>query len=162
MSRTLNSGFWSYTYLAVSTFTYCACIVKHTVARYMQKPGRCCHDLTGLYPHSYTVPAELNTWLPKQKSKQGINLLSGQDSTGKESTHEEQAELANVPREYISYLKPNLTIAMVDDFTKYPVKNIPPPVSTRSAIVLCTRQIMGGGVTGWGGGVIFVHICILQ
>ena len=108
------------------------------------------------------MPAELNTWLPKQKSKQGINLLSGQDSTGKESTHEEQAELANVPREYISYLKPNLTIAMVDDFTKYPVKNIPPPVSTRSATFLYTRQIMGGGVTGGGGGVIFVHICILQ
>ena len=68
--------------------------------------------------------------MPKQKSKQGINLLSGQDSTGVQSTHEEQAELAAIPREYISYLKPNLTIAMVDDFTKYPAKAIPQPVSS--------------------------------
>ncbi len=73
---------------------------------------------------------ELNTWMPKQKSKQGINLLSGQDSTGAKSTHEEQAEQAAGPREYVSYLKPNLTIAMVDDFTKYPAKSIPQPVST--------------------------------
>ena len=73
--------------------------------------------------------AELITYLPKAKSKQGINLLSGQDSSGNQSTHAEQAELAAVPREYISYLKPNLTIAMVDDFTKYPKNGIPPPVS---------------------------------
>lgn len=75
---------------------------------------------------------ELITYLPKAKSKQGINLLSGQDSTGTQSTHEEQAELAAVPREYISYLKPNLTIAMVDDFTKYTKTGIPPPVSIRT------------------------------
>jgi hypothetical protein len=68
--------------------------------------------------------------MPKQKSKQGINLLSGQDSTGVKSTHEEQAEQAAGPREYVSYLKPNLTIAMVDDFSKYPAKSIPQPVST--------------------------------
>lgn len=72
---------------------------------------------------------ELNTWMPKQKSKQGINLLSGQDSAGVKSTHEEQAEQAAGPREYVSYLKPNLTIAMVDDFSKYPAKSIPQPVS---------------------------------
>ena len=79
--------------------------------------------------------AELITYLPKAKSKQGINLLSGQDSTGTQSTHEEQAELAAVPREYISYLKPNLTIAMVDDFTKYPKSGMPPPVSIWTLIL---------------------------
>ncbi|DBB17996.1 hypothetical protein WJX82_010310 [Trebouxia sp. C0006] len=72
---------------------------------------------------------QLNTWMPKQKSKQGINLLSGQDSTGIKSTHEEQAEQAAGPREYVSYLKPNLTIAMVDDFSKYPAKSIPQPIA---------------------------------
>ncbi|KAL3148018.1 hypothetical protein ABBQ38_014310 [Trebouxia sp. C0009 RCD-2024] len=77
---------------------------------------------------------ELITFLPKAKSKQGINLLSGQDSSGNQSTHAEQAELAAVPREYISYLKPNLTIAMVDDFTKYPKNGIPPPIAEHMSI----------------------------
>ena len=96
--------------------------------------------------------AELITYLPKAKSKQGINLLSGQDSSGNQSTHEAQAELAAVPREYISYLKPNLTIAMVDDFTKYPKANIPPIVSNLILIscdcakmplwIHCSRHIL--------------------
>lgn len=42
--------------------------------------------------------------------------------------------MAAVPREYISYLKPNLTIAMVDDFTKYPKAGIPPIVSISTFI----------------------------
>lgn len=79
--------------------------------------------------------------MPKQKSKQGINLLSGQDSTGVQSTHEEQAELAATPREYISYLKPNLTIAVVDDFTKYPAKAIPQPVSSAMRSLQSTKSI---------------------
>ena len=75
-----------------------------------------------------TVVAELITWLPEKKTKQGINLLSGQDSKGLQTTHEEQAELANVPRSYVSYLKPNMTVVLVDDFTKYPARGIPQPV----------------------------------
>ena len=78
--------------------------------------------------YNRNVDAELITYLPKAKTKQRINLLSGQDSSGNQSTHEQQAELAAVPREYISYLKPNLTIAMVDDFTKYTKTAIPPMV----------------------------------
>jgi len=102
----------------------------HTLkpATYPQRINRSCHHASRNIPLSPLV--ELNTWMPKQKSKQGINLLSGQDSTGVKSTHEEQAEQAAGPREYVSYLKPNLTIAMVDDFSKYPAKSIPQPVST--------------------------------
>lgn len=88
------------------------------------------------------VCAELITYLPKAKSKQGINLLSGQDSSGNQSTHAEQAELAAVPREYISYLKPNLTIAMVDDFTKYPKNGIPPPVSIVILATFCCIAVV--------------------
>ena len=78
--------------------------------------------------------AELITWLPERRSKQGINLLSGQDSSGVQTTHEEQAELKHIPRNYISYLKPNLTIALVDDFNKYPAKAIPQPVCTATLL----------------------------
>ena len=77
------------------------------------------------------MSAELNTWLPELKTKQGINLLSGQNSTGVQSTHEAQAEIMSGPRQYISHLKPNLAIAMVDDFTKYPAKQIPEMVSVQ-------------------------------
>lgn len=33
------------------------------------------------------------------------------------------------PKEWVSFLKPNLTITMVDHFVTYPKTNIPPPVS---------------------------------
>ena len=94
-----------------------------------------CHK--GLTQQLHCFAAELITYLPKAKSIQGINLLSGQDSSGNQSTHQEQAELAAVPREYISYLKPNLTIAMVDDFTKYQRTGIPPIVSVIILSTLC-------------------------
>jgi len=32
------------------------------------------------------------------------------------------------PKEWVSFLKPNITIAMVDHFVTYPKSNIPPPV----------------------------------
>jgi hypothetical protein len=41
-----------------------------------------------------------------------------------------QAE-PEAPKEWVSYLKPNLTIAMVDHFVTYPKTNIPPPVSAQ-------------------------------
>jgi hypothetical protein len=46
-----------------------------------------------------------------------------------------QAE-PEAPREWVSYLKPNLTIAMVDHFITYPKTNIPPPVSARESAPL--------------------------
>lgn len=33
------------------------------------------------------------------------------------------------PKEWVSFLKPNITISMVDHFVAYPKTNIPPPVS---------------------------------
>ncbi len=122
--------------------------------RCSEEPARCTLNKTiavtlWLDPNSidkigtlvFAHAAELNTWLPKQKNKQGINLLSGQDSTGAKSTHEEQAELAAGPREYISYLKPNLTIAMIDDFQKYPAASVPPPVSNSWCCVPFSRLL---------------------
>lgn len=45
------------------------------------------------------------------------------------------------PKEWVSFLKPNLTISMVDHFATYPKTNIPPPVSVTasnaSARALC-------------------------
>ena len=48
---------------------------------------------------------------------------------------EKQKELAAAPRKIISYLKPNMTVAIVDDFQVYGAKAIPPQVSIK---VACT------------------------
>ena len=88
-----------------------------------------------------TVVAELITWLPEKKTKQGIIVLSGQDSKGLQTTHEEQAELANVPRSYVSYLKPNMTVVLVDDFTKYPARGIPQPVSVLCCVLVINQAL---------------------
>ena len=41
-----------------------------------------------------------------------------------------QKELAAAPRKIISYLKPNMTVAVVDDFQVYGAKAIPAQVRT--------------------------------
>jgi len=78
-------------------------------------------------------------FLPRPKSKAGVNLLSGdkakQPALAKEEEVEEEegqeygggAGLAKPkpPREIISFLKPNLTVAMVDDFSTYNAKAVP-------------------------------------
>ena len=43
---------------------------------------------------------------------------------------EKQKELAAAPRKIISYLKPNMTVAVVDDFQVYGAKAIPAQVRT--------------------------------
>jgi hypothetical protein len=46
-------------------------------------------------------------------------------------------------REWISYLKPNITIAMVDHFVTYPKTNIPPTVSHCNATLQCAVLLLG-------------------
>ena len=74
--------------------------------------------------------AALNTYLPRPKNKTGVNLLSSPAEQADARIRD--AEAAEKPREVISYLKPYVSIALVDDATSYPAKAIPEHVSRRS------------------------------
>jgi hypothetical protein len=52
-----------------------------------------------------------------------VNLLSSQQEQADARVRD--AEAAEKPREVISYLKPAVSIALVDDGTSYPAKALP-------------------------------------
>ncbi|GAB4824016.1 hypothetical protein N2152v2_011062 [Parachlorella kessleri] len=66
---------------------------------------------------------ELVAYLPKPKAKEGVNLLSGKNSTDGKASQTHSASNETV---IVSYFKPNVTLAVVDDFSNYPAKAIPP------------------------------------
>lgn len=70
----------------------------------------------------------MNTYLPRPKVIAGVNLLSGKNEEGEARTQKEQSAEADKPREIISFLKPNLTITLVDDATVYERSAIVPQV----------------------------------
>ncbi|XP_072981458.1 uncharacterized protein [Typha angustifolia] len=70
-------------------------------------------------------------FLPKSKADKKRSLLG--DSMGSEAEpllkDDIQMEVKDEgPVEFVSYWKPNITINLVDDFTRYPHNNIPPTV----------------------------------
>ncbi|KAF6257938.1 cleft lip and palate transmembrane 1 [Scenedesmus sp. NREL 46B-D3] len=65
----------------------------------------------------------LVVFMPRRQNKTGTNLLS----EGGNFTTQKRVE--PVQREWISYYKPNLTVALVDHFQAYPKNAIPPQVS---------------------------------
>lgn len=67
---------------------------------------------------------QLNLYLPKLAGKSGVNLLSGKNATDVDGLDDQVA--VNTTQEIISYLKPNVTISFVDDFSKVPSHQIPP------------------------------------
>lgn len=75
------------------------------------------------------------TYLPKSKADKKKSLLrnsedSKGDATIPEAVQEAQDDLKEVgPPEWISYWKPNVTINLVDDFTRYTGNAIPPIVA---------------------------------
>ncbi len=56
---------------------------------------------------------------------------------------EKQKELAAAPRKIISYLKPNMTVAVVDDFQVYGAKAIPAQVRTGLGCTCLLRLVPG-------------------
>ena len=68
----------------------------------------------------------LNMYLPRPRNKTGVNLLSTEGE--QRAAREQHALEAGRPREIISMLKPNVSIALIDDFTVYPADKIPDPV----------------------------------
>eukprot|EP00891_Asterochloris_glomerata_P007997 jgi/Astpho2/7997/fgenesh1_pm.00119_%23_6_t len=76
----------------------------------------------------------LTAYLPEMRNKTGVNLLSSKDDSGSVSTQEKQKELAAAPRRIISYLKPNMTVAVVDDFQVYGAKAIPAQIAPHMSL----------------------------
>ncbi|EFN57413.1 hypothetical protein CHLNCDRAFT_142853 [Chlorella variabilis] len=66
----------------------------------------------------------LNRYLKKRAAKEGVNLLSGKNSTDDAAMPDDMA-LGNETI-IISYLHPNITLQMVDDFSKFNERAVPP------------------------------------
>lgn len=82
--------------------------------------------------------AALVAYIPKRKAKEGVNLL---EKKAKNSS-EPEPEKAEGPRPILSYLKPNLTIHIVDDFQTYKQDGIPPQASLAPAWRNCFCKLV--------------------
>ncbi|RCV33756.1 hypothetical protein SEVIR_7G115500v4 [Setaria viridis] len=72
------------------------------------------------------------TFLPKSKAGKKKSLLGDSEKPEEEAPPKENKESEDKdegPAEYISYWKPNVTINLVEDFTRYPHNNVPPIVA---------------------------------
>ncbi|WVZ85770.1 hypothetical protein U9M48_032650 [Paspalum notatum var. saurae] len=71
-------------------------------------------------------------FLPKSKAGKKKSLLGDSEKPEEQTPLKENKESEDKdegPAEYISYWKPNVTINLVDDFTRYPHNNVPPIVA---------------------------------
>lgn len=71
----------------------------------------------------------LNQYMPKPKNKTGVNLLKS-NSSAIAAASEEAKALEGAPREILNFIKPNITLSMVDHFSNLPKNGIPPPVKS--------------------------------
>ncbi|OVA01069.1 Cleft lip and palate transmembrane 1 [Macleaya cordata] len=77
------------------------------------------------------------TYLPKSKASKKRSLLGDSDSKGSEESEQvsEETDESQIdakddgPTEWISYWKPNITINLVDDFSRYSQNAAPPNVA---------------------------------
>ncbi|CAD6260806.1 unnamed protein product [Miscanthus lutarioriparius] len=71
-------------------------------------------------------------FLPKSKAGKKKSLLGDSEEPEEQAPPKENKEFEDKdegPTEYISYWKPNVTINLVEDFTRYPNNNVPPNVA---------------------------------
>lgn len=72
-------------------------------------------------------------FLPKSKADKKKSLLGDSEEPEEKAPHnkenKESEDKDEGPTEYISYWKPNVTINLVEDFTRYPNNNVPPIVA---------------------------------
>ncbi|KAL6652701.1 hypothetical protein ACP70R_011626 [Stipagrostis hirtigluma subsp. patula] len=72
------------------------------------------------------------TFLPKSKAGKKKSLLGDSEESEKQAPpkeNEESEDKVEGPVEYIAYWKPNITINLVDDFTRYAHNNVPATVA---------------------------------
>ena len=68
--------------------------------------------------------AVLNRYLPRPKNKTGVNLLSTTQAEQVDARKADKEDAAK-PAEYISFIKPYVSIALIDDATAYPANAVP-------------------------------------
>jgi len=73
---------------------------------------------------SWVKSCTLNRYLPKRRAEQGVNLLSGKNSTEDKPMDDDTVKFNETV--IVSYLKPNVTVTFVDDFSAYQPQKIPP------------------------------------
>lgn len=86
----------------------------HTV---FTPPGASPDPADGFFDPALTFAKSqpLVLYLPKPKLDKGVNLLTGKNSTGDQANPEDVAAASN-ETVVVSFLRPNVTLAMVDDF----------------------------------------------
>ena len=89
-----------------------------------QKP----HEIAPNDVTSTLFGAALNRYLPRPRNKTGVNLLATTQAEQEEARKKGEAD-KDKPREYISFLKPFVSIALLDDATSYPSNAVPEHVS---------------------------------
>ena len=72
----------------------------------------------------WIVLTALNTYLPRPKNKTGVNLLATTQAE-QEKARESDKEEAAKPAEYINFIKPYISISLIDDATAYPANAVP-------------------------------------
>ncbi|XP_052195403.1 uncharacterized protein LOC127803317 [Diospyros lotus] len=74
------------------------------------------------------------TFLPKSRTDKRRSLLGDSKGSGQDATISEVVDQAKddsndgSPIEWVSYWKPNITVNLVDDFTRYPKNAVPPNI----------------------------------
>jgi hypothetical protein len=82
------------------------------------------YEHTAAFGRTHPVVA----FLPKSKAGKKKSLLGDSEESEKQAPPEEDKEPEDKdegPTEFIAYWKPNITISLVDDFTRYPHNNVP-------------------------------------
>ncbi|EIE18938.1 cleft lip and palate transmembrane 1 [Coccomyxa subellipsoidea C-169] len=72
----------------------------------------------------FSKSAMLNRYLPRPKNKTGVNLLATTQAEQVDARKADKEEAAK-PAEYISFIKPYVSIALIDDATAYPANAVP-------------------------------------
>lgn len=72
----------------------------------------------------WIVLAVLNTYLPRPKNKTGVNLLATTQAEQEKARVTDKEEAAK-PAEYINFIKPYISISLIDDATSYPANAVP-------------------------------------
>ncbi len=101
-------------------------IQRHGIIR---RPSDLCSLIRAL------AGAALNRYLPRPRNKTGVNLLATTQAEQEEARKKGEADKEK-PREYISFLKPFVSIALLDDATAYPSNAVPEHVSMPQACAL--------------------------
>ncbi|KAJ8769169.1 hypothetical protein K2173_000944 [Erythroxylum novogranatense] len=83
--------------------------------------------------NAYGKTHPIVTYLPKSKADKRRSLLGNSEGSEQDIVSQMiddgQIDSKDDPVEWVSYWKPNVTINLVDDFTRYPLNGVPPNIA---------------------------------